>query len=129
MAFGAPVSDPRSFWLEARHQRVCAHCGHPGGFHAHHVISKNWLRRNHHEDYDTRGALRLCEMCHMQFEWAGPGKIQLVAADLKQQNLCYVWEVMGDAGSDFLDREYAGHDDDRWTRHGEGICPECQPRA
>lgn len=126
MAFSTPISDPHSFWLEARYQRICAHCGSTWPWHAHHVISKNWLKRNHLPEYDTRAALRLCDRCHMQFEWAGPGKIQLVITDLTQSNLCYVWEIMGPAGQDFLDREYAGHDDERWTCHIREECEECQ---
>lgn len=121
-----PISDPHSFWLEARYQRGCAHCGATGDFHAHHVVDKQTLRRAGLPLHDTRNALRLCHRCHMQFEWAGPGKVQVVIADLTQQNLCYIWAVMGAAGAMYLAREYDGYDDERWLRHVHGGCDECQ---
>jgi hypothetical protein len=106
------ISNPASFREEARHQGCCAVCGSGGGFHAHHVISRNWLRRNHFPEYDTRGALRLCVRCHFQFEHAGPGKVQVEVRHLTLQNLCYVREIMGEATIDFLRREYAYEGDE-----------------
>lgn len=126
--FGTAISNPHSFHLEARHQRVCARreCQRGGKFHAHHVVPRSWLRKNRLPQFDTRGALRLCDECHMQFEWAGPGKLQVVTAELTQDNLCYVWEVMRLSGIDFLKREYGSADDPRFACHIDGLCLACQ---
>lgn len=120
------VSNPASFHAEARYQRVCAVCGRGGAYHAHHVIDKQELRKRRLPLYDTRGALRLCVHCHMQFEWAGPGKILVLQKHLKDVHFCYVWEVMNAAGTNMLERQYGGADDPRWQQHVEGLCLECQ---
>lgn len=121
------ISNPQSFWLEARLQVVCAVCKTGGRYHSHHVIAKNFLRRNRLPLWDTRNALRLCERCHMQFEWAGPGKVEILARHLTAENMCYIWAVMGAYGSDFLNREYGGSDP-RFALHLENGC-RCQFRS
>lgn len=129
-AFGTPISNPESFHLEARYQRVCAVCGKGGRFHAHHVVDKQWLRVNRLPLYDTRNALRLCDhgkRCHMNFEEGGVAKVQVLVRHLKDQNLCYLWQVMGHGGTVWLDRYYGGDGgDDRWWRHTRGECELCQ---
>ena len=119
------ISNPKSFWEEARYQQVCARCEKGGQFHAHHVVAQNWLKQRHLPEYDTRNALRLCVRCHMQFEWAGPGKIQVETRQLTQDNICYIFAIMAGAGVDYLQREYTGADD-RWWLHAAGECTACQ---
>jgi hypothetical protein len=124
------ISNSESFWLQARSQRVCAVCGHGGHFQAHHVVPKQWLRVNGFPEEarcDTRNALRLCERCHMQYTWGGPGKVQIQARHLVTANFCYVWALMAeDRGGLFLQERYGGAGDRRWLAHHDGECPECQ---
>lgn len=128
MATTTPIiSNPASFHAEAQFQRVCAYCGKPGSFQAHHVVPKQDLRRRGKPLHDTRCALRLCEglntdKCHMRIE---KGIYVLETAKLKQVNICYVWETLGVAGYNMLDRDYTGAER-RFTLHDEGRCPECQ---
>lgn len=124
-----PASNPASFYQAGQFQRVCAVCGAGGGFHVHHVVPKQELKRRGlvHRLYDPTNALRLCEgldtkRCHMQFE-----KRQLVipTADLLDESICFIWEALGVAGQNFLERFHTGVDR-RYTRHGEGACELCQ---
>lgn len=133
--FGEPISDPHSFHLEARYQALCAVCGkakgsRPDGFgrywHAHHVCPKGILKRLHFPQYDTRNALRLCTDCHMAFEWAGPGKIAVPITKWKQQNVCYVWEVLGVAAVQLEDKYGPLDVDERWVKHLSEECDHCQ---
>ena len=120
------VSNPGSFRAEARWQRVCQVCGAGGHFNAHHTIPKHILRRLGLPLYDTRGALRLCDHCHMQFEWGGPGKQEIPVRCLPDQAICYVWEVLGPTAV-MLERKYSPFDfDPRWLKHHLGECPLCQ---
>jgi hypothetical protein len=131
---GVPIiSNPQSFWEEARYQAVCAVCERAGPFHAHHVVSKSWLTQRGLPEYDTRNALRLCchdpNNCHFNFEWGGVGKVQVLVRHLVQLNLCYVFETMGAGpGIEFLRREYLYEEgtDVRWEQHLTSRCPWCQ---
>lgn len=123
----AIISNPASFHAEAQYQRVCAYCEKPGDFHAHHVIPKQRLRKLHLPQYDTRGALRLCEgldtdHCHMRIE---KGIYVLETAQLKQVNICYVWEALGVAGYNLLSESYTGAEA-RFIAHEFGNCDACQ---
>lgn len=121
-----PISNPTSFWEEARWQQVCAVCETGGDFQAHHVVPKPILKRLREPLYDTRGALRLCEHCHMQFEWAGPGKVLVTPLHWTIENHCYVWEVLGVTAIQ-LERKYGPLSvDPRWEMHLEGTCELCQ---
>lgn len=130
----ATSSNPRSFYLEGRYQRTCANCGSAGDFHVHHVISKQRIKRLSAPNipqillYDRRNALRLCKgldgkQCHMEYEG---GKLVIETKRLKDQNICFIWEVLGPAGINYLDRNYTGVDH-RFTIHEEGGCRICQP--
>lgn len=133
MESSMPVSGPASFRAEARWQRACAVCGAVGGgFHAHHVVPKHLLRRLGLPLYDTRNALRLCDggglrlCCHMQFEWGGVSKTEIPVRCLTDQNICYVWEVLGVTVVQ-IERKYSPFDQDpRWLQHHMGECPLCQ---
>lgn len=111
MSFGDSICNPSAFRLEARSQLVCAHCRRGGGYHAHHVVDKQTLRRyglRGNALYDTRNALRLCEgldtkRCHMQFE---NRRIAIATAMLTDDNILYAFEVLGAFAADFLRREY-----------------------
>jgi hypothetical protein len=122
-----PLSNPASFHAEARWQRVCAVDGTGGEpWAAHHVVPKQLLRRLKLPLYDPRNALRLCEHCHMQFEWGGPGKVLIAVRHLTDQNICYCWETLGDAVVR-LERKYTPfHQDPRWVMHRMGECGLCQ---
>ena len=123
------ISNPESFREEARFQRVCANCGSAGAFHAHHVLPKQALGKLGlvHRLYDPRNALRLCEgldtnRCHMELE----KRNIVVGTDiLLDENICFLWEVLKQAGQNFLERYHTGVDR-RFTRHTEGGCPICQ---
>lgn len=121
------VSNPASFRAEARWQRVCAVCGRGAGpWHAHHVVAKHILRRLYLPLNDTRNALRLCERCHMNFEWGGVGKPKISARDLTDDNICYVWEVLGVTVVQIEDKYEPFDLDPRWLRHRLGECSICQ---
>src|ERR1700757_1303065 len=104
---------------------ICAVCGKGGAFHAHHVVDKGWLKARGMPENDTRNALRLCVRCHMQHEWAGPGKVDIPLAKLQDQNICYAFEAMGDGAAVYLERHYTGLDD-RLRRHLDHECELCQ---
>lgn len=104
------VSNPESFWLEARWQKCCAECDATGEFDAHHVIERQWLRRQGLPEWDTRNALRLCPLtggCHGG-QTSKLHKIQLT--NLLDENIAYAFEVMGAAAYFYLRRHYAGED-------------------
>jgi hypothetical protein len=62
----------------------------------------------------------------MQFEWGGPGKVELPVRYLTDQNLCYIWEVLGVTVVQ-LERKYTSFDfDQRWLKHHMGECELCQ---
>ncbi len=130
----ATISDPSSFHEEARYQRVCAICGRAGGrpdfrgrtWHAHHVLPRRLLRRLKLPEWDTRNALRLCTDCHMSSEWAGASAVKIAVADLKDDNICYAFEVLG-ATVVQLERTYGDFEaDERWARHLTEGCELCQ---
>lgn len=124
------IDNPRSFHAEARYARSCANCGAVGKpFEAHHVLKKQTLRKRGLPQYDTRGAVRLCEgldtaQCHHRIEKGGE---RLPTERLSQVNICYLWDVLGPAAVNELDRHYTGVER-RFTLHQEGRCPHCQPR-
>lgn len=102
-----PISDPAAFWEEARYQRVCAQCGDTGQFEAHHTVEKQWLKRHKLLLWDTRGALRLCLLCH-HGQTSKLKKIELKKLTL--DNLEYAFEVMGASAAAYLRRHYEGDD-------------------
>lgn len=125
----ATISNPLSFREEARFQRVCAVCGSAGAFHAHHIVSKQRLRKEGlvHRLYDPRNALRLCEgldtnHCHMEHE---KGNLVIPTEKLPAEVMCFIWETLGVAGQNLLERDYTGIDR-RYTRHTDGTCLICQ---
>lgn len=121
------TSNAASFHAEAASQVVCAVCRRGGGFHAHHVIAKQYLKREGLPLWDTRNALRLCVRDHFQFEHAGPGKIDIEMAWLTDENICYAFEALGtDYAPIYLMRHYTGHDR-RVTAHVlNGRCELCR---
>jgi hypothetical protein len=118
------ISNPASFRAEAQFQRVCAVCGNPGEFDAHHVVAKQTLKKRGlvHRLYDPRNALRLCDRCHAE-ETACTLKVD--TSELTDDNICFVWEVLKEAGQNYLERHYTGVER-RYTLHAEGRCPRCQ---
>lgn len=98
-------------------------------FHAHHIVAKHRLAKDGHVEklYDTRNALRLCEgldtdRCHMEHE---QGKVEVKTERLPDEAICFIWETLGVAGQNHLEREYTGIDR-RYSLHVEGKCPTCQ---
>src|SRR5947209_5895427 len=112
-----PISSPHAFCQEARFQRVCAACNSTADFHAHHVVPQWLLRRLRLPRHDTRNALRLCVRCHMQFEWAGPGKVAVPITKWVSQNVCYTFEVLGVTAVQLEDKYGKLGIDERWRRH------------
>lgn len=120
----AVISNPASFRMAARYQTVCAVCETPGPWQPHHVVPKQWLDRQRLPLWDARNALRLCVPCHMNYEHGGR-RVVVPEAKLVDVNICYIFEVRGLAGMDFLLRKYGvvGH---RFVAHIEGRCALCQ---
>lgn len=124
------ISNPASFRDEARFQRVCAVCGSPGDYEAHHVVSKQELGKRGlvHLLYDPRNALRLCKggkRCHMNREHGGVNKVTIKTEELTDDNICFIWQTLGVAGQNYLERHYTGVDR-RYTLHEAERCPKCQ---
>lgn len=123
-----PISNAASFHAEARFQLACAYCGKVGEpFEAHHVIKRQRLRARRLPEFDTRGAIRLCEgldtdQCHFKIE---KGRHSLPTERLPQVAICYVWECLGVAGYNELEREYTGAEH-RFILHDENGCEHCQ---
>lgn len=123
------ISNPQTFREEGMFQRVCVACGKGGDFHVHHVVPKQQLKRLGlvHRLYDPRNAIRLCEgldgpRCHMQFEQY---KLVIPTEALLSANICFIWETLGVAGHNFLQRKHTGVDR-RFTLHEEERCLLCQ---
>lgn len=126
----ATISNPLSFRDAGRFQRVCAVCGSTGEYEVHHVVSKQRLKKEGllHRVYDPRNALRLCKYdrrCHMNSEHGGVNKVTIRTSQLTPDNICFLWETLGMAGQNYLERHYTGVDR-RFTLHVEGRCPLCQ---
>lgn len=121
------INNPASFRAAARWQQVCAVCGSGGPFHAHHVVPEQRLRHLKEPLHDPRNALRLCtNNCHMQFEWAGPGKVCVEWRHFTDENICYIWETLGVTAVQ-LERKYgAAEGEPRWEKHLRGECELCQ---
>lgn len=119
---------PRSFFEEAKHQKGCALCGKvKRPFEAHHVIKKQRIIRIGRNPYDGRLALRLCEgvgtsRCHADHE---KGKRKVETANLPDHAICVIWDYLGEAGQNLLERDYSGIDG-RWKMHLKHRCPICQ---
>jgi hypothetical protein len=121
-----PISNPASFRAAAQYQVLCAVCGAAGAFDAHHVIAKQELAKRGLLDqlYDTRNALRLCtaNRCHERYT----GRTYHIPTEkLTADNICFMWDVLGVAGHNYLERHYTGADR-RFTLHLERRCPLCQ---
>jgi hypothetical protein len=122
------IANPKSFWLEAQSQRVCAVCHGVGVFDAHHVVDKQTLKRQgltRNELYDTRNAMRLCSRfgnnCHFQHE----NRRRVVkTGELLDVHIEYAWEVLGPYAIDFLRREYDDYAQDPRIRELESRCEQ-----
>lgn len=96
---------------------VCARCGKPGPFHAHHVVDKQTLKNwgvPEADRYDTRNAMRLCEgldtaKCHMRFEKKVVG-FEIALTKLSDDHIEHAFEKGGTRAYNFLKREYTGED-------------------
>lgn len=108
------VSNPESFWLEARAQRVCANCGRAGNFDAHHVVEKQELKSRGLPTHDTRGALRLCSPLWGKGSNCHGGQTsklcKIPLAKLLDVNIEYAFEVLGASAYYYLRRHYVGED-------------------
>jgi hypothetical protein len=108
------IANKASFHEEARYQMCCAVCGTTKGFNAHHVLYAQILEREYgltgNALYDTRNALRICtengNNCHSRHHHAVR---KIMTVELTDENVAYVFEVMGLYGADWLRRYY---DDD-----------------
>lgn len=118
------ISNPQSFREEAQFQRACAACGGTGPFDAHHVVARARLKRMGltHRLWDPRNALRLCDRCHERYT----NRVLVIeTASLTDDNICFLWEVLKEAGQNYLERHYTGIDR-RYSLHGERRCKACQ---
>ncbi len=107
----------------ARRQRVCAVTGKGGAFDPHHVVEQQWLKREGLPLDDRRNALRLNPDVHANHT-TGAAKVPLRC--LTDENVEYVFEVMGVRAMDYLERKYDGTDprveraarlaDEKWER-------------
>jgi 5-methylcytosine-specific restriction endonuclease McrA len=118
------ISNPKSFREEAQFQRVCGVCGATGAFEAHHVVAKQKLKKLGfvHRLYDPRNALRLCPECHGRVT---QHQLTIAVDCLMPDNICFIWEVLKQAGQNYLERHYRSVDR-RYTLHVEGRCVRCQ---
>jgi hypothetical protein len=104
----AAIDNPRSFWLEARSQMVCAVCAGRKPFDAHHVLTRSWCRRERVPVWCPDNALRLCDACHERHtRWQ-----QLVPLSaLRDANIEFVARWLGPGRAHvYLNRYYAGRD-------------------
>lgn len=121
---GTPmISDPESFWQEARYQGVCAETGRAGAFHAHHVVARQRLRDLGLPEWDTRNALRLFPDAHTLgsgHHSGSPRRQKVRTRSLLDCNIEYAVEVLGAAAGDYLRRHYDNSDPDPRL---EALCP------
>jgi hypothetical protein len=97
----------QEFVMAAREQRVCAVTGKSGPFDPHHVVEQQWLKREGLPVDDRRNALRLSPDVHANHT---TGVKQVPQRCLTDENIEYVFEVMGVRAKDYLDRKYDGTD-------------------
>lgn len=93
------ISNPESFWLEARRQALD---GKLPDFEAHHVVYRQHLRDLHLPEWDTRNA-RAVTLRNHQLHHDG---FRIRVEDLTDENIAYAFEVMGGAAYDYLRRYY-----------------------
>jgi len=104
---------PEDFYRAAMVQRVCAVCGRANGrpdyrgrtSHAHHVIARQWLKRNHKMQWTPANALRLCTDCHMGHEF---GNVEIELTRLTDKNIEFAIVIMAEAAPGYLRRHYTG---------------------
>lgn len=106
------ISNPHSFFLEARYQVVCAHCKKPRPFMAHHVLTAQELRRLRAPEYSPDDALRVCahtaDSCHERHH---SGQERIALADLRDENIAFAARWMGEGYAySWLTRYYDGAD-------------------
>lgn len=107
------IDDPRSFWEEARWQRVCAVCKRPTrDWEAHHVIQKQRCRRERAPLHSPDNALRLCaggpHCCH---ELHTTHQLLVSLACLRDENITFAANWLGAGPAyEYLTRYYAGSD-------------------
>ncbi len=97
--------------------------GKGGAFDPHHVVEQQWLKREGLPLDDRRNALRLNPDVHANHT-TGAAKVPLRC--LTDENVEYVFEVMGVRAMDYLERKYDGTDprveraarlaDEKWER-------------
>jgi hypothetical protein len=106
------IDNPRSFWLEARSQMVCAVCEQRKPFDAHHVLTRSRCKREGLPLWSPDNALRLCaktpDSCHERHtRWQR--LVPLIA--LRDTNIEFVAHWLGDlAAYSYLRRYYDGYD-------------------
>lgn len=92
----------------ARDQRCCAKCGGAGGFEAHHVIERRFLKANQLPQFVSSNALRLCSDCHA----AHTNRSQpLELRHLTDENIEYAFTLLGQYANSYLRMLYDGEDD------------------
>lgn len=92
----------------ARKQRCCQMCGTTkGGWHPHHVVYAQHLKREQKPVYDTRNAMRLCIDCHSAHH-ARSRVIPLIKLTLI--HIEYAFLSLGAAAHTYLSQRYDGDD-------------------
>lgn len=99
----------RQLFIEAaREQRCCAKCGKAGGFEAHHVIERRYLKANRLPQFVSLNALRLCSDCHAMHTCRSE---PLELKHLTDENIEYAFTLLGDKADSYLRSLYSGEDD------------------
>jgi hypothetical protein len=112
-----------AFEASASAQPACAWCGSESALiHAHHVIKRQLLERRGLDEFDPRGAVRLCSgyrykgsrlivPCHGR-EHDGGNHERMPSDRIPDVALTYMFDVLGPAAGDYLVRNYSEPEND-----------------
>lgn len=106
------IASSASFRAEALSQRCCVMCGTTKGWHAHHVVYEQQLKRlgmSGHMLYDSCNAMRLCKRCHERHHTR---VATIPTKKLLDHHIEYACHVLGTYAVDWLRRYYDDSDPD-----------------
>ena len=96
----------RDAWHAATaRDRTCAHCGQRGQLFGHHVVLARHVRAAGGDVWDLRNRLGVLHACHMAHHSGGLDQ-RFDQTMLRQENIDFAYELLGDRAQEYLDKHY-----------------------